>query len=45
MSAGIFAGPVRPKKLSSTSRAWPASTTVGTSGASGERCDEVTASG
>jgi hypothetical protein len=44
-SAGIFAGPVRPKKLSRTRRPWPVSTTVGTSGASGERCDEVTASG
>ena len=45
MSAGIFAGPERPKKLSSTSLPWPDSTTVGTSGASGERCADVTASG
>src|SRR4029078_3274952 len=44
-SAGIFAGPVRPKKLSRTRRPWLLSTTVGTSGASGGRGAEVTASG
>ena len=45
MSAGSFAGPERPKKFSSTSLAWPSSTTVGTSGISGERAVLVTASG
>ena len=44
-SGCILAGPLRPKKLSSTSFGKPASTMVGTSGTSGERLAEVMASG
>ena len=42
---GNFAGPVKPKKFSSTSLRKPSSTTVGTSGVNGERMLDVTASG
>ena len=44
-SGGSLAGPLRPKKFSSTSLGWPSSVTLGTAGSSGERAAEVTASG
>ena len=44
-SGGMLAGPFRPKKLLSTSLRQLNSTTLGTTGTSGERMLEVTATG